>query len=367
MRFHVAWSAGAGRLRSAPVVLVRRLLVALTVSLMLGAEGQSLEAAEKIVLRVGHFPNITHAQAVIAHGLSRAGKGWFEDRLGKDVQIQWYVYNAGPSAMEAIFTKSIDIAYVGPNPAVNAHLKTHGNEIRIVAGACNGGAALLIQPEGSIRSDADFRGKKIGTPQLGNTQDVAARAWLQSKGFRVTMTGGDAMVIPTANPDQLTLFQKGDLDAVWTVEPWVSRLVLEANAKVYLEEATLWKETKGRYVTTHLVSSVKFLAEQPVLLQKWIAAQIELTQWIAAHTAEAKQLFNGEMKAETTKGLALTTLDRAWQQLELTHDPVRESLIKSAEDARRVGFLREKPDLSRIYDLKLLNAVLAEKKLPPIQ
>ena len=367
MRFHVAWSAVAGRLKSAPVVLARCLLVALTVSLMLGAEGQRLGAAEKIVIRVGHFPNITHAQAVIAHGLSRAGKGWFEDRLGTDVQIQWYVYNAGPSAMEAIFTKSIDMTYVGPNPAVNAHLKTRGNEIRIVAGACSGGAALVVQPDGPIRSDADFKGKKIGTPQLGNTQDVAARAWLQSKGFRVTMTGGDAMVIPTANPDQLTLFQKGDLDAVWTVEPWVSRLVLEAKAKVYLEESTLWKETKGRYVTTHLVSSVKFLAEQPVLLQKWIAAQIELTQWIAAHTVEAKQLFNEEMKAETTKGLALPTLDRAWQQLELTHDPVPESLIKSAEDARRVGFLREKPDLSRIYDLKLLNAVLAEEKLPAIQ
>ena len=163
--------------------------------------------AEKIVIRVGHFPNMTHAQGVIAHGLIRAGKGWFEERLGPDVEIQWFVYNAGPSAMEAIFARSIDLTYVGPNPAINAYLKSQGEEIRIVAGACSGGAALVVQPDGRIKTDADFKGKKIATPQLGNTQDVACRAWLQSKGLRITMTGGDALVVPTANPDQLSLFQ----------------------------------------------------------------------------------------------------------------------------------------------------------------
>lgn len=148
------------------------------------------------------------------------GRGWFEQRLGADVKIRWFVSNAGPSAMEAIFAKSIDLTYVGPNPAINAHLKSGGEEIRIVAGACSGGAALVVQADGRIKTDADFRGKKVATPQFGNTQDVAARAWLHSKGYRVTMTGGDVLVLPTANADQLALFKKGDLDAVWTVEPW---------------------------------------------------------------------------------------------------------------------------------------------------
>ncbi len=321
--------------------------------------------AEKVVIRVGHFPNITHAQGVIAHGLSRAGKGWFEERLGPDVQIEWFVYNAGPTAMEAIFTKAIDITYVGPNPAINAHLKAKGDEIRIVAGACSGGAALVVQGDDRIKTDADFKGKKIATPQLGNTQDVAARAWLQSKGLRITMTGGDALVIPTANPDQLALFQKGDLDAVWTVEPWVTRLHLEAGAKVYLDEAALWPE--GKYVTTHLVSSVKFLQDQPALLKKWIAAHVELTEWINAHPAEAKQILNEEIKAETTKALPASTLESAWQRLRLTHDPVSSSLLKSAEDAHRIGFLKTQPDLSRIYDLRLLNEVLKEKNLPQVK
>ncbi|CAK0769474.1 NitT/TauT family transport system substrate-binding protein [Gammaproteobacteria bacterium] len=323
--------------------------------------------AAKTVLRIGHFPNITHAQGVIAHGLSRAGRGWFEGRLGPDVEIQWYVYNAGPSAMEAIFTKSLDLTYVGPNPAINAYLKTQGEEIRIVAGACSGGAALVVQGDGRIKIDTDFRGRKIATPQLGNTQDVAARAWLQSKGLKITMTGGDASVLPTANPEQLALFQKGDLDAVWTVEPWVTRLTLEAKGKIYLEESVLWSGTKGRYVTTHLVSGVEFLANQRALLKKFIAAHVELTGWINTHPDEAKQLFNAEIKVETTKELAQATLDQAWPRLTLTHDPVSDSLIKSAMDAHRVGFLKNKPDLSKIYALDLLHEVLSEQGLSPVK
>jgi NitT/TauT family transport system substrate-binding protein len=280
--------------------------------------------------------------------------------------VQWFIYNAGPSAMEAIFTKSIDFTYVGPNPAINAHLKSRGEEIRIVAGACSGGAALVVQQDGRIKTDKDFKGRKVATPQLGNTQDVAARAWLQSKGFRITMTGGDALVVPTANPDQLALFQKGDMDAVWTVEPWVTRLVLEAKGRVYLEENTLWPDTGGKYVTTHLASSARFLKEQPALLKKWIAAHVDLTAWINAHPDEAKKILNEEMKAETTKALPPQTLDEAWKRLELTHDPIRASLLKSADDAHRIGFIKDKPDLSRIYDLKLLNEVLKEKNLPEV-
>ncbi len=316
------------------------------------------------VIRVGHFPNVTHAQAVIAHGLSRQGKGWFEQRLGPEVKIEWFVFNAGPSAMEAIFARSLDITYVGPNPAINAHLKSGGREIRIVAGACSGGAALVVQPDDRIKADTDFRGKKIATPQFGNTQDVAARAWMGDRGYRVTMTGGDVHVVPTANPDQLALFQRGELDGVWTVEPWVSRLVLEGNGKVYLEERDLWP--RGRYVTTHLVSSAGFLAKRPDLLKKWIAAHVELTQWIRDHPDEAKRILNDEIAALTGRPLPQAVLDSAWQRLELTHDPVSISLIRSAEDAHRIGFLKDKPDLSRIYDLTLLNDVLAARGLPKV-
>lgn len=344
----------------------RRSALRLAICFLLGSLVMS-SAADKTIIRVGHFPNLTHAQGVIGHGLTRSGKGWFEQRLGTNVEIQWFVYNAGPSAMEAIFTKSLDLTYVGPNPAINAHLKSGGDEIRIVAGACSGGAALVVPVDGRIKTDADFKGRRIGTPQLGNTQDVAARAWLISKGIKVTMVGGDAHVIPTANPDQLDLFQTGGLDAVWTVEPWVTRLEREAKGKVYLEESSLWPETGGRYVTTHLVSSARFLATRKELLAKFIAAHIELTQWIKDNTAEAQQTLNKELKAEMGRGISGDTLTNAWRRLEFTYDPISASLLKSAADANRIGFLKTKPELSRIYSLDLLNAELRGRKLPEVK
>src|SRR5256714_12438444 len=160
----------------------------------------SVSAETKV--RVGHFPNITHAQGVIAHALSRQGKGWFEQRLGPGTKIEWFIYNAGPSAMEAIFASSIDLTYVGPGPALNAYTKSNGEEIRLIAGAANGGAGLGVQPDANLKAAGDFRGKKIATPPLGKTQDISWRAWLIAGGLKITQLGGDAQVLPTQNPDQ---------------------------------------------------------------------------------------------------------------------------------------------------------------------
>jgi sulfonate transport system substrate-binding protein len=170
-------------------------------------------ASDNTVIRVGHFPNITHTQELVADNLSRQGKDWFEARLGPGVEIQWFTYNAGPSAMEAIFAQSIELTYAGPGPALNAYAKAQAEEIRIIAGAANGGAALVVQPDAKLKAPADFKGKKIATPQLGNTQDISCRAWLTSGGLRITQLGGDAQVLPTQNPDQLSLFQQKKIDA----------------------------------------------------------------------------------------------------------------------------------------------------------
>src|SRR2546429_9400197 len=171
--------------------------LALCVTAAVCGFAQIVSAQDKVVIRFGHFPNITHAQGVIAHALSRRGKGWFEERLGPNVEIQWFTYNAGPSAMEAIFAGSLDITYVGPSPALNAYFKSNGEEIRVISGAANAGAALVVKADSPIKAPADFRGKKIATPQLGNTQDISCRAWLKAQGFKVTQTGGDVTVGPT--------------------------------------------------------------------------------------------------------------------------------------------------------------------------
>lgn len=290
-------------------------------------------------IRLGHFPNITHAQALVASQLSRQGKGWFEQRL-PGVTMEYYVYNAGPSAMEAIFADSIDLTYVGPNPALNAYGKSQGEEIRIVAGACVGGAALVVQADGRLSKPADFKGKKIATPQLGNTQDVACRAWLKQQGYRITQLGGDVSVLPTANPDQLSLFQSQQIDGVWTVEPWVTRLELEAKGRIMLEQKDA--------LTTLLATGVKFQKAQPELLKKFVAAHVELTKWINEHPAEAKELVRTELKELTKREFAAEVADKAWARLQFTSDISRAQFETLVSEAQSVGFLKGLPDLGKL-------------------
>ena len=304
---------------------------------------QSAIAQEKTTIRFGHFPNITHAQGVIAHALSRQGKGWFEERLGPNVQIQWFTYNAGPSAMEAIFARSLDVTYVGPSPALNAYFKSNSEEIRVISGAANAGAALLVKDDSPIKTPNDFRGKKIATPQLGNTQDISCRAWLKAQGFRVTLTGGDATVIPTANPDQLGLFQTGGVDAVWTVEPWVTRLERDAKARVFLED----KAT----ITTWLVSSVKFLHDRRDLAKKIADANVELTKWMQQNQAEAQKLLVAELKAETRADFAPDAVAQAWNRIQFTSEVSRDLIAKSVQDGKDAGFLKGSTDISKLVEI----------------
>ncbi|HEX8751008.1 MAG TPA: ABC transporter substrate-binding protein [Nitrospira sp.] len=293
-------------------------------------------------IRVGHFPNVTHVQALVAQNLSRTGRGWFEQRLGPDVTVEWYIYNAGPSAMEAIIADSIDLTYVGPSPTLNAYTKSNGEEIRIVAGAAAGGAALVVQGDSSLKEPADFRGKTIATPQLGNTQDVACRAWLAKGGLKITQTGGDASIIPTPNPDQFALFKSRKLDAVWTVEPWVSRLERDAGGKVLVEQS---KES-----ITVLVSSVKFLKTKRALAEKFVRAHRELTEWILAHPEEAKQMVRQELAAETKADVSADLIAQAWKRIVLKSDVALDEYQQFTADAQRAGFIRSSPDLSRLME-----------------
>lgn len=293
-------------------------------------------------IRIGHFPNVTHVQGLVAHHLTRTGHGWFEERLGKDVKIEWYVYNAGPSAIEAILAGSIDLTYVGPNPALNAYTKSNGEEIRIMAGAAAGGAALVVQPDAGLKQPTDFLGKTIATPQLGNTQDIACRAWLANGGLKITQTGGDAFIVPTPNPDQISLFQQRKLDAVWTVEPWVSRLEREAGGQVLLEQS---KES-----VTVLVSGVKFVKAKSELVRKFVQAHRELTEWILAHPEEAKKMVLEELSVETQAKVSSELMAQAWKRIALRSDVSLDEFQQFVSNAQRAGFMRTTPDLARLIE-----------------
>jgi NitT/TauT family transport system substrate-binding protein len=299
-------------------------------------------AQQSTTVRVGHFPNITHVQALVARAFERQGRNWLGERLGPGVKIEWYTYNAGPSAMEAIFANSLDLTYVGPNPALNAYARSRGAEVRVIGGAVNGGSALVVQGDSLLSKPTDFKGKRIATPQFGNTQDVAARAWLVAGGLRITQTGGDAHVVPTSNPDQLSLFQSKQLDAVWTVEPWVSRLESEAGGKVLVEEKDA--------ITTILVSSAGFLEKNRDLAKRFVAAHRELTDWIQKNPDEAQRMAREELQASFRLDMSPELVARAWSRMVITPDTSREAFQSFVTSAQKVGFLRDTPDLSRLIE-----------------
>jgi NitT/TauT family transport system substrate-binding protein len=313
-----------------------------------------------VTMRVGYFPNITHSQALI--GIAR---GDFQQALGPNVTLDVKTFNAGPSVIEAMFAGQLDLAYIGPNPAINGYVKSGGQALRIVAGATSAGAAFVVRPGAGITKPEDLAGKTLATPQLGNTQDVALRAYLAEHGLKPTENGGDVRVVPTENSQILDLFRQGQIDGAWVPEPWASRLIVEGGGQLFLDERDLWPN--GDFVTAHIIVSTDFLKAHPDLVEDWLRAHVAITQWEAENPAEAKQICNAEIERLTGKALKAEVLDQAWTRLRITYDPISSSLIKSAQSAYEAGFLTDKPDLSGIYDLTLLNKVLAEQGLAPVK
>lgn len=305
-------------------------------------------------LRLGYFANVTHATALVG-----VEEGIFDERLG-DTKLSTTVFNAGPAAIEAVFGGGLDAAYIGPNPAINAYVQSDGEAIRIISGAASGGAALVVRP--GISTAADLRGQSIATPQLGGTQDVALRAWLADNGLETSPTGGGDVTIlaGTENATALQLFRDGEIDAAWLPEPWVSRLVMEAGAQVLVDERTLWPN--GQFVTTHVIVATEFLEQHPQTVRALLEAHADTTAWIGEHPDVAKQDVNAQIGALTGRPLPDEVIDRAWENIEITLDPVATSLATSAEHAVAAGLLDE-PDLDGIYDLRLLNEVVAERGL----
>ncbi len=301
-------------------------------------------------LRLGYFPNLTHATAIVG-----VQTGIFEEALRPD-KLETTTFSAGASAVEALFSGALDAAYIGPNPTINAFVKSKGKAIRIVSGATSGGAALVVDP--AITKASQLRGKRLASPQLGVTQDVALRHWLGEQGLEAPRTGGgEVTVVAQDNAQSLETFKLGQIDGAWVPEPWATRLRLEGGGKVLVDERSLWPG--GRFVTTHLVVRTKFLEEHPATVRRLLEGQVEANDVVNADAASAQELVNDGIEEITTKRLKDEVIAEAWKSLEFTNDPVSSSLPVSARHAREVGLLEEKADVDGIYDLTLLNEVLA--------
>ncbi len=297
-----------------------------------------------VKIRVGHFPNITHAPALVARASQH-----FESRLGPEVSIEWKSFNAGPEAIEALLAGAIDILYVGPNPAINGYVRSRGEALRIVAGVASGGAGFVVRPGSGIERFEDIRGKRVASPQKGNSQDVSLFYQMKEKGLRPKTQGGDVEIFHISGGEQITAFLKNEIDAIWTVEPWLTRLTTEANGKILFEEGEIWPN--GKYATTVLVARKRFLDEHRDWVQKWVKAHAEITEWINRNYGQAKNLFNQEFEREVGKPLPLGYLDRFFARIEFTSDPMKESVLESARRAAAIGYLgKDKVDFSDLFE-----------------
>lgn len=316
-------------------------------------------AALEGTVRLGYFPNVTHAPALVG-----VAEGTFTEALGDGVDLETFTFNAGTEAVEALLAESLDITFIGPNPAINAFSKSDGEAIRIIGGSTSGGAYLVVKPE--ITSVEQLAGTKIATPSLGNTQDVALRAWLKDNGLETTPEGGgDVSILPQSNSTTLESFIGGQIDGAWVPEPWATRLINEGGGTVLVDERDLWPDTGGEYVTTHLIVRTDFLNDHPDLVKAVLVGLVDAVELIAADPTAAQADVVAQITEITGSAPNADTIAASFANLTFTLDPIAASLQKSADDAVAVELL-DPVDLDGIYDLTLLNEILAERGEPEV-
>ncbi|KUN88701.1 aliphatic sulfonate ABC transporter substrate-binding protein [Streptomyces griseoruber] len=309
--------------------------------------------AEKIdgldTVKIGYFGNLTHGTALVGRE-----QGIFQKELGA-TKASYATFNAGPSEIEALNAGSIDIGWIGPSPSINGYTKSDGKSLRIIGGSASGGVKLVVNPD-KIKSLKDVKGKKIATPQLGNTQDVAFLNWIADQGWKVDAQSGkgDVTVVRSDNKVTPDAFKAGSIDGAWVPEPTASKLVAEGG-KVLLDESTLWPDQK--FVITNIIVSQKFLTEHPKVVEAVLKGSVETNKWINANPDAAKAAANKQLEADSGKALPADVLDPAWKSIQFINDPLASTLNTEAEHAVKAGLL-EKPDLKGIYDLSILNKVL---------
>ena len=309
-------------------------------------------------LRLGYFPNVTHAAAILG-----IANGTFGKSLGPNVKIEEAIFNAGPAEIEALFSDQIDIGFIGPGPAINGFLKSRGKALRIIAGASSGGVSLVIRPDVGIKTISDLNNKRVADPQTGGTQDISLRFALLQANLKGTDKGGTVSIQPMQNADTLTLFKKKEIDAAWVPEPWVTRLVTEVGGHILIDERELWKDKK--FSTAVVVVRSKFLEEHPDLVEKFLDGYVETVQWIQANPSKLSPLVLAQIKRISGKTLPEKTITEALSRTEITTDSLRNSIYSYADRSKLLGYQHvDHEGIKAIIDLKWINKSLKSKHLP---
>ncbi len=310
---------------------------------VLGIFLNSSETTSDPKLRIAYFPNIGHAIPIV--GMEN---GFFQNSLGDQIKIETRVFDSGPQAIESLFANSIDIAYVGPGPAINGFLNSQNNNVKILAGAASGGASFIVHPDSEINSASDFSGKKIAAPQIGNTQDVSLRNYLSENNLRPAEKGGSVIVYNISNPDIYTLFVKGDIDGAWVAEPWATILESELDGKRLFYEEELWPENE--FASVLLIGNVNYIEKNKKVIQNFLSAHHETMIWINDNPKDTRIVFNNFLDSHLGQSLSDDVVDIALSNLKITDDPKSDSIFSFAEKADTLGYLgRNGYDLSGIF------------------
>ncbi|MFB5620314.1 MAG: ABC transporter substrate-binding protein, partial [Nitrosopumilus sp.] len=310
---------------------------------VVGIALNSSNASDENKLRIAYFPNIGHAIAIV--GME---KGFFETSLGNTTQIETRVFDSGPQAIESLFANSIDLAYVGPGPAINGFLNSENHNVKILAGAASGGASFIVHPLSEINSASDFAGKKIAAPQIGNTQDVSLRYYLSENGLKPAEKGGSVIIYNISNPDIYTLFVKGDIDGAWVAEPWATILETELNGKRLFHEEELWPNQE--FASVLLIANTNFVEKNPTIIANFLDSHHETANWINQNPIETRIIFNNFLTSHLGQSLSDDVVDITLSNLQITDDPLLDSVYSFAEKADSLGYLgRNGYDLSGIF------------------
>lgn len=318
----------------------------ITAVVLLSALGISLDNDDKThdsKLRIAYFPNIGHAIPIV--GME---KGFFQDSLGDQIKIETRVFDSGPQAIESLFASSVDLAYVGPGPAINGFLNSENDNVKILSGAASGGASFIVHPQSEINSFSDFDGKKIAAPQIGNTQDVSLRHYLSEHGLRTAEKGGSVVVYNIPNPDIFTLFVKGDIDGAWVAEPWATILETELNGKRLFHEEDLWPNQE--FASVLLIANSDYVEKNPELISSFLDSHNKTAIWINQNPVETRVVFNDFLNSHLGQSLSDDVVDVALSNLVITADPIHDSVYSFAQKSDALGYLgRNGYDLSGIF------------------
>jgi NitT/TauT family transport system substrate-binding protein len=332
-------------------------VMAALLALVVPAGAAKKQSSEPVTLRLGYFPNVTHASAIVG-----VEEKIFEKSLGKNVTLDLHTFNSGTEALQAIQAGALDASYIGPSPTITAWTKLNKG-VKIVSGSASGGAYFVVAQ--SINSAADLKGKVVASPQLGNTQDVALRTWLKSKGLNTdTSGGGDVQIRPQDNATTLNAFKSGDLVGAWVPEPWATRLVTEGGGKILVDEADLWPQ--GKYVTTQLIVTTSFLKDHKDVVQQLVNGQVEANEFIKTNPFDAQTDVSNNIARITGKAIPGDLVIASFKNIEFTDDPIASSLVKNNKDASKIEGLTSADSLKGIYDLSFLNTALKAAKQPTI-